>query len=118
MSHNERLIVCRAMKTYGGSFVQALGEALLHADEENRVLIWTGQRSEQRCCGHVCDRQACAHQERAAIAQAAIQPGQGLLQSVFGTLQAGAIQIQATVIRPPYQGEADFKALPLPWLSR
>lgn len=39
MNHNKRLVTCRAMKTYGGDFVQALGQALLRADAENAAII-------------------------------------------------------------------------------
>ena len=35
MSHDEQLIMIRAMKRFGGSFVKALGEAFLKADERN-----------------------------------------------------------------------------------
>lgn len=39
ITHDQRLIVCRAMKEYGGSFVKALGNALLHADQANIQII-------------------------------------------------------------------------------
>lgn len=35
MTHDEKLITIRAMKRYGGSFVRALAEAWLLADEDN-----------------------------------------------------------------------------------
>lgn len=39
MTHDERLITCRAMKQYGGSFVKALSEAWLLADAKNMERI-------------------------------------------------------------------------------
>ena len=36
---NEKYFVCKGMKAYGGSFVQALGEALSHADYINTAKI-------------------------------------------------------------------------------
>ena len=39
MTHNEMLQVNRAMRKFGGSFVRALAEAWLHADEENFAKI-------------------------------------------------------------------------------
>lgn len=35
MTHNEKLQVIRAMLTRGGSFVKRLGQAWLHADDDN-----------------------------------------------------------------------------------
>ena len=35
MNHDEKLLVIRAMRTHGGSFVRLLAEAWLHADAEN-----------------------------------------------------------------------------------
>lgn len=35
MTHDERVYTVRAMKTYGGSFVRALGECMMMADEDN-----------------------------------------------------------------------------------
>ena len=35
MTRNEQIYTAKAMKRFGGSFVKALGEALLLADEEN-----------------------------------------------------------------------------------
>ena len=45
METDEIYNVSRAMKVYGGSFVQSLGEALAHADSENVAKIkatWPG----------------------------------------------------------------------------
>jgi hypothetical protein len=39
MTYNEKLITIRAMKAYGGSFVVALAEAFLRADEHNEQRI-------------------------------------------------------------------------------
>ena len=37
--NDEKLDVAENMKNYGGSFVSSLGEALIHADEENAERI-------------------------------------------------------------------------------
>jgi hypothetical protein len=42
MTYDERLITARAMKAYGGGFVQALGEAFLRADSRNVEIIERG----------------------------------------------------------------------------
>lgn len=39
MTHDHKLITIRAMKQYGGSFVKALAEAYLLADEDNAAKI-------------------------------------------------------------------------------
>lgn len=35
MNHNEKLKMVEAMKVYGGSFVEALAECFIRADENN-----------------------------------------------------------------------------------
>ncbi len=39
MTRDQRLITIRAMKEYGGSFVQKLADLWLHADEDNAARI-------------------------------------------------------------------------------
>ena len=39
MTRNEQIYTAKAMKRYGGSFVKALGEALLLADVDNAERI-------------------------------------------------------------------------------
>lgn len=39
MTHNERLVTVKAMRMYGGSFVNALSECMLRADEDNAARI-------------------------------------------------------------------------------
>ncbi len=41
MSEDEKYYVCLGMKTYGGSFVKGLGQALNSADNTNREVIKT-----------------------------------------------------------------------------
>ena len=41
MSEDEKYYVCLGMKTYGGSFVKGLGQALTSADNNNREVIKT-----------------------------------------------------------------------------
>lgn len=39
MKHDDRLKVIKSMKAYGGSFVQALAQAWMFADEQNSAKI-------------------------------------------------------------------------------